>query len=103
MADDFLGVLIQDNDQIVPTPGANLDFGHICTPDSIGIGRFWLGTARFSFGLVSGCLSNQKAIFLHQAIDTFLVDCNTLPVIEVSPTTAVTPEGMLSLHRLNER
>ncbi len=52
MADDFLGVPIQNDDQIIPTPGADLDLGHIRSPDLIGIERLWLGTRNLSFGLV---------------------------------------------------
>lgn len=52
MADDFLGVPIQDQDQIIPTPGADLDLGHIPSPDMIGIVSLGLGTRNLSFSAI---------------------------------------------------
>lgn len=52
MADDFLGVPIQDDDQIIPTPGADLDLGHIRSPDMVGIIGFGLGTRNLSFSSI---------------------------------------------------
>ena len=101
MADDFLGVPIQNDDQIIPAPGANLNLGHICSPDMVGIVGLGLGTGNLSFSLIFVYLGYQKAIFFHQPVDAFLIDHETLPIVEIGPTPAVTPEGVFSLNRLN--
>ena len=65
MADDFLAVSIQNDDQIIEAPGADLDLGHIRSPDVVGIGRFGLGTRNLSFRLISIYLGHQKTLFFH--------------------------------------
>jgi len=49
----LFGVPVKDNNQVVPTPGADLDLGHIRTPDLVGTGSPWLGTENGSFGSIS--------------------------------------------------
>jgi len=40
------------DDQIIPAPGADLDLGHIRSPDMVGIRGFGLGMRNLSFSLL---------------------------------------------------
>ena len=53
MADDLLAIPIQEDDQTISASGADLDLGHIRSPDMVGIRGLRLGTRNLYFRLVS--------------------------------------------------
>jgi len=81
----------------MPAPGANLDLGHIGSPDMVGISRFGLGTRNLSFSLVFLFILVTKDHLLSSTGRWLLVNHKTLPVVEIGPTPAVTLEGVFCL------
>jgi len=57
----------------------------------------WFGTETHSFSPIPAVFADRELMFFHQAINTLLVDFNTLPVIGISPTSPVAPEGIIGL------
>ena len=73
MNDDFLGVAFNYNQQVIPTPGINLDLGHIGIQDLIGISDFRIRTINFSFYLVTVFSVHQKILIFHRSINSLFI------------------------------
>ena len=97
IADDFLGVPVEDNGQIHPAPVTKLDLGHINAPilvDTFGLSLAFQGSAA---GPQAHVFSDEQFLLFHDAIDSLFINRQAFPVFEIGPDAAVTPEGVLSL------
>src|SRR3990167_6631524 len=101
MAHDLFGVPVKDDGQIQPSPGTDLDLGHVNAPEVVGMIRVRLGTNGAAPGLKTCLRRHDQLLLFHQAIDAFLVNSDTLTVFEIRPDAAVTPEGMVGLDILD--
>jgi hypothetical protein len=97
VADDFLGMPVEDDGEIHPAPVAKLDLGHVDAPVLVGAVSFDLALHGCATGTETHVFGNEKFLLFHDAVDALFVNGKPFAVFEISPDTAIAPEGVKSL------
>jgi hypothetical protein len=97
---DRLRLPIKHDHDIDPAHTLHQHLGHIDAPPLVWLGGFGLTTRWGPLGFQLQVGRDQEAMRSHQAPHPLFVHRELLHKPQVGPDAAVTPEGMLSLQRL---
>ncbi len=101
MANDLLGVPLEDEHDVEPAKALEHRLGHVDPPPPIGRCRLGLRPLRTPLGPKPQVGLHQQSVLAHQTQGPFLIDRLRLDVAQIRPHPPIPPEGVLGLERGN--
>ena len=95
IADDRLGIPVEDNNDVDPSEVLDEDLGHVDAPPLVGARGSGLGFHRGANGLQAKVGFALEVMSAHDALDAFFVDGDFFNASKEIGDSLVAPEGVL--------